>query len=156
MCEIVDDLAATAARPWRPDGIDLIVPHQANERMIREIALAAGIADEHLYFNVAHVGNLGGASIPIALHDAIVDGTIAEESRILTPAFAAGALAGFARITLRAGVAVTSTRTSSTASVNRVPLANQRAGQVAKAAPRPRPGGSRRTVISVTGSAGET
>jgi 3-oxoacyl-[acyl-carrier-protein] synthase III len=102
MREILDDLGR---RP-RGDGsaleeIDLVIPHQANEPMVREIAEAAGVHPGRLYFNVSRVGNLGGASIPVALHDAVRDGTIARETRVLAPAFAAGALAGVALLTVR-------------------------------------------------------
>ncbi len=118
MRQIVNDLS-TGERRSAQDMVDVIVPHQANEPMIREIALAAGIPEERLYFNVAHVGNLGAASIPIALHDAILDGTIAEESCVLAPAFAAGSLAGFARLTIRAQAAVAATPASSNVDADR-------------------------------------
>jgi 3-oxoacyl-(acyl-carrier-protein) synthase III len=102
MRQILDDLRwQSRERDSLAPGIDLVIPHQANERMVRDIAEAAGIPAGRLYFNVSRVGNLGGASIPVALYDAIRDETIAEETRVLAPAFAAGALAGFALLTIR-------------------------------------------------------
>lgn len=99
---ILLDLRAEAAHGSSPFAdIDLIIPHQANEPMIREIALAAGIPTERLYFNVSQVGNTSSASIPLAIHDAICDGTITDEVRVLAPAFAIGALAGVVAFTVR-------------------------------------------------------
>ena len=58
------------------DSVDLIVPHQANKTMVVNIAQAAGVAPERLYFDIEHVGNTSSATIPIALHDAVHEGVI--------------------------------------------------------------------------------
>jgi 3-oxoacyl-[acyl-carrier-protein] synthase III len=132
MRQILDDLAAATTRRASPlDGIDLIVPHQANEPMVRAIALAAGVPGERLYFNVARMGNIGGASIPIALHDAILDGTITDETRVLAPAFAAGALAGFTLLTVRPRVLGANVRTTAVDTFDRVASARRRGGSIA-------------------------
>jgi 3-oxoacyl-(acyl-carrier-protein) synthase III len=75
--------------------IDLIVPHQANKTMVSELALQAGLAADSLYFNIGRVGNASSASIPLAIHDAVRDGIIKEPTRIFTPGFGAGAVAGY-------------------------------------------------------------
>jgi 3-oxoacyl-(acyl-carrier-protein) synthase III len=77
------------------DGIDLVVPHQANRTMVTEIAADAGLAEDQLYFNIARVGNVSAASIPLALHDAVRDGAIDRPLRVFTPAFGAGAVGGY-------------------------------------------------------------
>ena len=77
------------------DAVDLIVPHQANKVMVVNIAKAAGVAPERLYFNVDSVGNTSSASIPIAIHDAVRDGVIDRPMRIFAPGFGAGAVAGY-------------------------------------------------------------
>ena len=77
------------------DAVDLIVPHQANKVMVINIAKAAGVAPERLYFNVDSVGNTSSASIPIAIHDAVRDGVIDRPMRIFAPGFGAGAVAGY-------------------------------------------------------------
>ncbi len=77
------------------DAVDLIVPHQANKVMVVNIAKAAGVAPERLYFNVDSVGNTSSASIPIAIHDAVRDGVINRPMRIFAPGFGAGAVAGY-------------------------------------------------------------
>jgi 3-oxoacyl-[acyl-carrier-protein] synthase III len=78
------------------DAVDLIVPHQANKIMVVNIAKAAGVAPERLYFNIDRVGNTSSASIPIALHDAVQDGVITRPMRIFAPGFGAGAVGGYA------------------------------------------------------------
>jgi 3-oxoacyl-(acyl-carrier-protein) synthase III len=77
------------------DAIELIVPHQANKSMLLEIAGRAGVRREQLYFNVARVGNLSAASIPVALRDAVRDGTVSRPTRVFAPGFGAGATAGY-------------------------------------------------------------
>ncbi len=78
------------------EGIELIVPHQANKTMILDLAGQAGLAADQLYFNVDRMGNVSAASIPIALHDAVRDGVISRRMRIFTPGFGAGAVGGYA------------------------------------------------------------
>jgi 3-oxoacyl-[acyl-carrier-protein] synthase III len=78
------------------DTIDLVVPHQANRTMVEKLGAAAGLAPERLYFNIARVGNTSAASIALAIWDAVTDGVIKRPSRIFTPGFGAGAVAGYA------------------------------------------------------------
>lgn len=78
------------------DSIDLVVPHQANKVMVVQAAADASIAAGRLYFNVGRVGNTSAASIPLAIRDAVADGVIAKPARVFTPAFGAGATAGYA------------------------------------------------------------
>ena len=56
------------------DAIDLIIPHQANKRMVIDLAEQAGIGRDRMYFNIARVGNTSAASIPLAIHDAVREG----------------------------------------------------------------------------------
>jgi len=78
------------------EGIELIVPHQANKTMILNLAGKAGLSDDQLYFNVDRMGNVSAASIPIALYDAVRDGAITRRMRIFAPGFGAGAVGGYA------------------------------------------------------------
>jgi 3-oxoacyl-(acyl-carrier-protein) synthase III len=88
------------------DGIDLVVPHQANKTMVTKIAADAGLAEERMYFNIAGVGNVSAASIPLALHDAVRDGAIDRPMRVFTPAFGAGAVGGYTVIRVDPAVMV--------------------------------------------------
>ena len=78
------------------EGIELIVPHQANKTMILNLAGKAGLSTDQLYFNVDRMGNVSAASIPIALYDAVRDGAISCRTRIFAPGFGAGAVGGYA------------------------------------------------------------
>lgn len=82
------------------EAIDLVVPHQANKTMVMQYAKAAGIAAERLYFNIERVGNTSSASIPLALHDAVVEGVLDRPMRIFAPGFGAGAVGGYAVLRL--------------------------------------------------------
>jgi 3-oxoacyl-[acyl-carrier-protein] synthase-3 len=82
------------------DSIDLIVPHQANKTMIVDLAEKAGLSAEQLYFNIAEVGNVSAASIPLALFDAVRDGAVTRRSRVFAPGFGAGAVGGYAVLRL--------------------------------------------------------
>jgi len=77
------------------DSVDLIVPHQANKTTVVELAEAAGVGPERLYFDIEKVGNTSSASIPIAIHDAVREGVIDRPMRIFAPGFGAGAVAGY-------------------------------------------------------------
>ena len=76
--------------------IDLIVPHQANKTMVIDLATAAGLSPDQLYFNIERVGNASSASIPLAIDDAVRDGVITTPTRVFAPGFGAGAVAGYA------------------------------------------------------------
>ena len=70
--------------------IDLMIPHQANVRIIEATAKHANIPMEKVYVNVDRFGNTSAASVPIALDEAIETGRIKEGSVVLLVAFGAG------------------------------------------------------------------
>ncbi len=72
------------------DQVDLLVPHQANLRIIEATARHAGIPMAKVMVNVDRYGNTSSASIPLALDQAIVEGRAAAGSVILLVAFGAG------------------------------------------------------------------
>jgi 3-oxoacyl-(acyl-carrier-protein) synthase III len=100
LAQMIDELKALPDPDGKADSlldsIDLIVPHQANKTMVVQLARQAGLSPDHLYFNIAKVGNTSSASIPLAIHDAVRDGVISEPLRIFAPGFGAGAVAGYA------------------------------------------------------------
>jgi 3-oxoacyl-(acyl-carrier-protein) synthase III len=100
LIQMMQELSAMPAEAGEPhrvlDTIDLVIPHQANRTMITDLAAAAGLAAERLYFNIDKVGNTSAASIPIAIADAVAEGVIRRTSRLFTPGFGAGAVAGYA------------------------------------------------------------
>lgn len=70
--------------------IDLLIPHQANVRIIEATAKHAGVPMEKVFVNVDRYGNTSSASIPIALDEAIAAGRIGEGATVLLVAFGAG------------------------------------------------------------------
>jgi len=77
------------------DTIDLVVPHQANKNMVLDLAKAAGVAADRLYFNIERVGNTSSASILLAIHDAVRGERIDRPMRVFAPGFGAGAVGGY-------------------------------------------------------------
>jgi 3-oxoacyl-[acyl-carrier-protein] synthase-3 len=88
------------------DAIDIVVPHQANKTMVADIAVAAGLPADRLYFNVEKVGNVSAASIPLAIYDAVREGVIDRPMRVFTPAFGAGAVGGYTVIRVDPAIVV--------------------------------------------------
>lgn len=72
------------------DDIDLLVAHQANARILRAVGERLGFPTEKLMTNIARVGNTSGASIPLALADALSAGRLKEDDRVVLTAFGAG------------------------------------------------------------------
>ncbi len=70
--------------------IDLLIPHQANIRIIEATAKHAGISMDKVYVNVERFGNTSSASIPIALDEAREHGKIGDGSTVLMVTFGAG------------------------------------------------------------------
>jgi 3-oxoacyl-[acyl-carrier-protein] synthase-3 len=70
--------------------IDLIIPHQANERIIESLAKFLGISMDKVVLNIARYGNTSAATIPVALCEAIEDGRVQPGNQLLLPAFGAG------------------------------------------------------------------
>jgi len=70
--------------------IDLLIPHQANIRIIEATAKHAGIGMDRVFVNVNRFGNTSAASIPIALNDAMQQGRVREGMTVLFAAFGAG------------------------------------------------------------------
>jgi len=70
--------------------IDLVVPHQANLRIIEFVARRAGIPMDRVFVTVHKYGNMSAATVPVALVEALQDGRVAPRSLLLTPAFGGG------------------------------------------------------------------
>jgi 3-oxoacyl-[acyl-carrier-protein] synthase-3 len=70
--------------------IDLLVPHQANVRIIEATAKLAGFPMEKVFLNVDKYANTSAGSIPIALDNAMTQGRITEGNTVMFVAFGAG------------------------------------------------------------------
>lgn len=83
------DRALDAAGLTGPD-IDVLIPHQANLRIIEATAKHANVPMDKVFVNVERYGNTSSASIPIALDEAIEAGRVQEGTTALLVAFGAG------------------------------------------------------------------
>src|SRR5574340_1767125 len=88
MAEAADRALADAGLSG--EEIDLMIPHQANIRIIEATARHAAIPMDKVYVNVDRYGNTSSASIPISLDEAIERGRVGPGSRVLFVAFGAG------------------------------------------------------------------
>jgi 3-oxoacyl-[acyl-carrier-protein] synthase-3 len=70
--------------------IDLLVPHQANLRILEATAKYANLPMEKVFVNLDRYGNMSSASIPVGLVEAEEQGLIEPGSKVLTVAFGAG------------------------------------------------------------------
>ncbi len=72
------------------DDVDLLVPHQANMRIIESTAKHAGVPMERVYVNVDRYGNMSSATVPVAIDEAVEEGLIGPGSNVLLVAFGGG------------------------------------------------------------------
>ena len=72
------------------DDVDVIVPHQANLRIIEAVAKRAGASMDKVFLTVHKYGNMSAATAPVALVDALEEGRVKPGGLVLIPAFGAG------------------------------------------------------------------
>jgi 3-oxoacyl-[acyl-carrier-protein] synthase-3 len=70
--------------------VDLVIPHQANIRIIHAVGSRLGVPDDKVYVNIDRYGNTSSASIPIGLDEARAEGRVGPGSTILMTAFGGG------------------------------------------------------------------
>jgi len=81
---------AVGAADLTLDDIDLLIPHQANLRIINATAKALGFPRERAMVNVDRYGNTSSASIPIALREAWEQGRLQDGDRLVLVGFGGG------------------------------------------------------------------
>lgn len=81
---------AMQAAGLEADDIDLLVPHQANARIIEATARYARMPMDRVFVNLHRYGNISSATIPVGLDEAVEQGRIGPGSHILMAAFGAG------------------------------------------------------------------
>lgn len=87
-CQIVDRNGYTGA------DLNLIVPHQANLRIIRAMQQRLGVEDSKVLINIDRYGNTTAATIPLGLYDAIDQGRLHKGDLVLLVAVGAGYTTG--------------------------------------------------------------
>ncbi len=67
-----------------------VIPHQANARMLQQVAKRLEIPQEKVYLTIEKYGNISSATIPIALDEAVRSGTVQRGDLIILTAFGGG------------------------------------------------------------------
>ncbi len=75
---------------WRMDDVRLIIPHQANTRIIESAAKRLGLPMDRFFVNLERYGNTSAASIPIALTEAVAQGKVRPGDKLVLVGFGAG------------------------------------------------------------------
>jgi len=95
------------------DQIDLVIPHQANLRIIEAVAKQAGIPMDRVIVTVQKYGNMSAATVPVGLVEALNGRRVKPESLLLMPGFGGGLT--FGALLVRWGQRVTPLGTSDAA-----------------------------------------
>jgi len=74
--------------------VSLIIPHQANTRIIMAVAKKIGLTEDRIYMNIAKYGNMSSASTAVAMVEAVKEGKVKKGDIILLDAFGAGLVWG--------------------------------------------------------------
>jgi 3-oxoacyl-[acyl-carrier-protein] synthase III len=74
--------------------VKLLIPHQANRRIIMSVAERMGLDTEHIIINIDRFGNTTAATIPLATRDAVESGRLKKGDIVLFAAVGAGFTAG--------------------------------------------------------------
>jgi len=88
MCDLGRALVAKAG--WSIADVDLVIPHQANLRIIESAMNRLDIPMHKVAVNIERYGNTSAASIPVALAEAAATGRLHDGDRVLMVAFGAG------------------------------------------------------------------
>jgi 3-oxoacyl-[acyl-carrier-protein] synthase-3 len=88
MSSACDD--ALAQLDLKADAVDLVVPHQANLRIIEAVARRARVPMEKVYLTIQHYGNMSSATVPVALCDALEAGRVRPGALLMMPSFGGG------------------------------------------------------------------
>lgn len=75
---------------WSLDDIDLVVPHQANVRIIDAVRRRIKADEDKMFVNIHKYGNTSAATIPIGIAEAVDEGRIKPGSKLVFTAFGAG------------------------------------------------------------------
>jgi len=89
---------ALADAGWAVEDVDLLIPHQANIRIIDATTKRLGIDPDKVVTNIDSYGNTSAASIPLALSEAVDQGRVAPGAKIVVVAFGAGLTWGAATL----------------------------------------------------------
>jgi 3-oxoacyl-[acyl-carrier-protein] synthase III len=75
---------------WESQDVNLLVPHQANIRIIEEARRRTGLTEDQVFVNIHKYGNTSSATIPIALREAQDEGRLKDGDRVILVGFGGG------------------------------------------------------------------
>jgi 3-oxoacyl-[acyl-carrier-protein] synthase-3 len=84
VADVLDRLGKTV------DDVALVIPHQANLRIIDAVRKKLGVEEERVYVNIQEYGNTGSATVPFALWECVDTGRINDGDLVVLTAFGAG------------------------------------------------------------------
>ena len=87
-CEAINEVLDKGGHT--ADEVDLLVPHQANQRITDAVGQRMGFGPERVFSNIARYGNTTAATIPIALAEAEREGRLKQGDLVVTVAFGSG------------------------------------------------------------------
>lgn len=87
-CEAISEVLAKGGADI--SDVDLLVPHQANQRITEAVGERMGLPGEKVFSNIARYGNTTAATIPIALAEAAREGRLFPGALVVTVAFGSG------------------------------------------------------------------
>jgi len=90
--KIMADAAREATRPLglTAEDISLVIPHQANIRILNAVAKRMGLSEDKIYLNIEKYGNMSAASSAVAFAEAVKGGRVKRGDKILLDAFGGG------------------------------------------------------------------
>lgn len=74
----------------KPEDVDLLIPHQANRRIVDAVNRKLGLPEDKVVVNMDRYGNTSAASVPIALSEALADGRLKKGDLLVMTSFGAG------------------------------------------------------------------
>lgn len=83
-------MAATEMAGWTAEDVDLVIPHQANVRIIDAVRRRLKTDESKVFVNIHKYGNTSAATVPIALCEALSEGRIKPHDKLILVAFGAG------------------------------------------------------------------
>ena len=95
----VRSMADVASRVLAQAGVkaqdlDLLIPHQANQRITDAVAQRLEVGSDKVYSNISRIGNTSSASIPICLDECVQSGRLKKGHLVLMVSFGAGVTFG--------------------------------------------------------------
>ncbi len=87
-CESINEVLEKGG--YTIDDVDLLIPHQANQRITDAVGQRMGLSPERVFSNIAKYGNTTAATVPIAMAEAVAEGRLKRGDLVVTVAFGSG------------------------------------------------------------------